>query len=329
MQIVLTGASGFVGSHILRQLARQHELTVIGRQPAPLPGMLPFVRRYFAADLSVAVPALEADVCIHVAGLATDKGAYSELHAANVLATKNVFQAVRCRHFIHISSASVYNDTHGLHRESDDIHPDALPDYGKTKRLAELYLLEQAAVSDASVTILRPRAVYGQGDRVILPRMLQFGQRGRIVVPGDLQVHLSMTHVQNLTDAVALLLDRPASGVRVLNITDQEPYVLREVMTHIIAAVYGKTMPVLSLPAQPLYLLAGALETLGLHAPITRQAIRYITRDTVLDITGIQSALGYAPRYDFFQSMPDLVAWVRRVGLEKVLAASASLPWEE
>lgn len=327
MHIVLTGASGFVGSHILRHFAAQHKVIAIGRQAEPVPAMRPYLHRYVAADLSKKIPSLEADVCIHVAGLATDKAGYADLLEANTTATANVFQAVQCRQFIYISSASVYPDDRPVHTESEDININSLSDYGKTKRRAELFLLDCANTCNG-ITILRPRAVYGPGDRVILPRMLKFGNRGRIIAPGDLRIQLSMTHVQNLIHAIECSLALSATGgVQIFNVSDPHPYQLREVMIQLLEAVYERPFTAYALPASPMYRIAGILEGIGLHTRLTQQAIRYITRDTVLDISNIQVVLGYAPPYSFFQSIPNLVAWVKRAGLKKVLAAEASLPW--
>ena len=327
MKILLTGATGFVGAHVLRHFSQAHEVTVVARQATPPKAMAAFLSDYIRADIAEKMPHWSGDACIHVAGLATDKAKYSELYAANVVGTQRLFEAADCPHFVHISSASVYDDSNTLHQETDVIPLSKLSFYGQTKRLAELKTLEMNDLENRSLTILRPRAIYGTGDRVLLPRMLNFGKNGKIVAPGDLNVRLSMTHVKNLVQAIALSIEKPVEGSRIFNVADAEPYVLRHVLLELHAAIYGGDWRVKALPVAPLLFLARTFETLGLPSKLTRQAIRYLTRDGVLDTTLATQNLGYQPQQDFFSSLDATSEWVKKVGIERVASAAADLPW--
>lgn len=327
MKILLTGATGFVGAHVLRHFAQAHQVTVVARQAEPPKAMQAFLSDYIRADITENMPRWSGDACIHVAGLATDKASYADLYAANVLGSMHLFEAANCAHFIQISSASVYNDHKPLHREHDAIPLDKLSLYGKTKRLAELELLKINAKEKRYLTILRPRAIYGTGDRVILPRLLNFGKNGKIVAPGDLNVQISMTHVQNLVHAIALSLDKPEPGSRIFNVADAHSYALRSVLLQLHTMLRGGQWQVKALPVAPLMLLAGFFETIGMHSKLTQQAIRYLTRDGVLDTTAIVQGLGYQARYDFFSSLPAMAEWVKKTGIERVAAADTNLPW--
>lgn len=327
MKILLTGATGFVGAHVLRHFAQAHHVTVVARQTEPPKAMQPFLSDYIRADIAEKMPSWSGDVCIHVAGLATDKARYTDLYAANVLGSKHLFEAANCPHFIQISSASVYDDANALHRETDAIPLSNLSLYGKTKREAELELLKINDLEKRNLTILRPRAIYGTGDRVILPRLLNFGKNGKIIAPGDMNVRLSMTHVQNLINAIELSLEKPNQGSRIFNVADAQPYLLREVLLTLNTAIQGGDWQIKSLPVAPLYGLASVFEFLGFHSKLTRQAIRYVTQDGVLDTTAIAQNLDYRAQYDFFSSLPAITDWVKKVGIERVAAADAALPW--
>lgn len=327
MKILLTGATGFVGAHVLRHFSQAHEVTVVARQTAPPKAMEAFLSDYIRADIAEKIPRWSGDACIHVAGLATDKAKYSALYAANVVGTQQLFEAVDCPHFVHISSASVYDDARSLHQETDEIPLSNLNFYGQTKRLAELKLLEMNDLDKRSLTILRPRAIYGTGDRVLLPRMLNFGKNGKIVAPGDLNVRLSMTHVQNLVQAIALSIEQPMEGSRIFNVADAAPYLLRTILLQLHTVIRGGDWRVKALPVAPLLFLARTFAILGLPSKLTEQAIRYLTRDGVLDTTRITQNLGYQPQYDFMSSLDATSEWVKKVGIERVAAADEDLPW--
>ena len=327
MKILLTGATGFVGAHVLRHFSQAHDITVVARQTAPPKAMEDFLSDYIRADIAEKIPRWSGDACIHVAGLATDKAKYSELYAANVVGTQRLFEAADCPHFVHISSASVYDDARSLHRETDEIPLSNLNFYGQTKRLAELKLLEMNDLDKRSLTVLRPRAIYGTGDRVLLPRMLNFGKNGKIVAPGDLNVRLSMTHIQNLIQAIALSIEQPTEGSRIFNVADAAPYLLRTILLQLHTAIRGGDWHVKALPVAPLLFLARTFSTFGLPSKLTEQAIRYLTRDGVLDTTRITQNLGYQPQHDFFSSLDATSEWVKKVGIERVAAADVGLPW--
>jgi nucleoside-diphosphate-sugar epimerase len=327
MKILLTGATGFVGAHVLRHFSQAHQVTVVARQAEPPMAMQAFLSDYIRADIAQNMPRWSGDACIHVAGLATDKAGYADLYAANVLGSRHLFEAADCPHFIQISSASVYDDQNPMHWEGDEIPLEQLSLYGKTKRLAELELLKINDLPKRHLTILRPRAIYGTGDRVILPRLLNFGKNGKIIAPGDLNVRLSMTHVQNLVQAIALSLDKPEQGSRIFNVADAEPYLLRNVLLELHTTIRGGNWQVKSLPVAPLLLLAKVLETLGFHSKLTQQSIRYLTRDGILNTEAIAQNLGYQAQYDFFSSLPVIAEWVKKTGIERVAAADVDLPW--
>lgn len=332
MKIILTGATGFVGAHVVRLLGEKHELVVLARQRELPPQMRPYIQQHIVADLGRdALPLLEADACIHIAGLATDQARYTDLYAANVLATERLFAAVQSPLFIHISSVSVYDDTQTRLRETDAIPMDLLTDYGKTKRLAELSLMRLNETAQRKVVMLRPRAIYGTGDRVLLPRMLALGRRGVFSVPGTLDTRLSMTHVGNLAAAIERSLAHysPLATpiTEIFNISDTEPYLLRDVLLRLYAEVYGGDWRIRALPVAPLMRVAEIMHTLGIRSRLTPQAIRYLTRDTVVDTQHIRQTLDFVPQHTFFNALPEIGAWVKRVGVARVQAADPLLPW--
>src|SRR5262249_40858282 len=135
----------------------------------------------------------------------------------------------RARRFVHISTSSVYDvrvANRGL-REDAPLPPlhRYLNDYARTKRLAEHVVRS----SGRDTAILRPHAIYGVGDTILLLRLLRARRLGRLVATGSGRNHISLTHVENLARAVALALD-PASPGGTFNICDDETPTVDEIL---------------------------------------------------------------------------------------------------
>ncbi|MCY7330340.1 MAG: NAD(P)-dependent oxidoreductase, partial [Saprospiraceae bacterium] len=193
--IFITGATGFVGAWLVRYFAeRGWSVTASGRGAAPAP--LLERAAYLRADLSRPLPILQTDVVVHAAALASDSALMADLQAANVDGTRHVFEATRhCKIFIYISSASVYDYQKTTHTENEPVDYQQLSSYGRSKRQAEDWLKQQDW-HDRTLVILRPRALYGPGDRVLLPRLLRLVRSHRMMIPGTLRVQSSLTHVE-------------------------------------------------------------------------------------------------------------------------------------
>jgi len=326
MKIAITGVTGFVGGHLVRRLsAKGHQVIGVGRQATP-PKALAQLCEYVQADVSQPIPNIDCDIAIHSAGLASDRGSYDDFYQANVKGTEHFYQATHsAKRFIQISSASVYPLTEKIIQESDALLETCPSIYGKTKMLAEDYLL--GLTDNKPKLLIRPRAIYGANDRVILPRILNMAKRGKITVPGDLRVNISMTHIDNLMDAIELGFDYDAPQATVLNVCDEEVYSLRDIVTKLIEKAHKEALPVRSLSPKFVKTIAKIGLSLGINMPFTPQSIDYVTNSTVLDLSKTKATLGYKAQTDFWKEVDGIVAWVDSVGLEQVKAGGKELAW--
>ncbi|WP_313420605.1 NAD(P)-dependent oxidoreductase, partial [Stenotrophomonas sp.] len=169
MRILVTGASGFVGGALLRRLADVPGVEALGvaRRPLPLP-------HYVALDLSrpFELP-FRPDVVVHAAARVTPWGSPAQFGQQNVDTTAQVIDF--CRRAGHprlllVSSTAVfYREAHQYDLDEDSpIGPAFLNEYARSKAAAERLL----AGYEGPSCILRPRAVFGPGDTVLLPRLL-------------------------------------------------------------------------------------------------------------------------------------------------------------
>ena len=325
MKIIITGAKGSLGAFLTRHFAsKNHTVIATGRMTTPPPN-LPAYAQYICADITRPFDLPPADVCIHTAALSDDKAGERALFLPNVTGTENVARAAAgCRQFIHISSSSVYLPADELITEAlaGRQNNALLSPYGKSKLQSE-EILRQTATQDSCI-VLRPRALYGPGDKLILPRMLKLVHNNQIFRPGKMAVNVSMTHYNNLAQAIECCLGSDKKGWQVFNVADDQAYVLIEVLRKITAEIYGESLPEKEIPVWVLKFMArtrlGGMSSL---------LVRSLTKNMVLDISAIKTALGYRPLTDLDKSLPALGHWVRRIGGPTVIkAAGKELAWE-
>jgi nucleoside-diphosphate-sugar epimerase len=227
-RILLTGAGGFIGRHVLREAASggSADLWILTdfRQPERwwgLPGRTEFVAGDLAGSAFCAELFRRAEIThvVHLAGW-LGKGDSKEnrdmLIRANLLSTLHLLDAARSvppPHFLLPSTGLIYGDQPGPFREDLPVAPQ--DDYAISKHLAEQALVAHARQKLSKACIVRPAVVYGsgqQGDMFVpsLVRSLAAGRRFAMTPGGQKR---DMIHVQDLARAVLLLLEAGSEGV--------------------------------------------------------------------------------------------------------------------
>lgn len=329
MKILITGASGFIGSNLIRYFSKKgHHVIALGRNKQP-PILLKEIAEYFFADISQPIEKINCDVVVHTAALADDRSDFDILKKINVDGTKNVYEATpTAQLFIHISSASIYQYDGKIHAENKLIDFSKLSLYGQSKLLAEEYLTKRN-VENKSIVILRPRAVYGIGDRVLLPRILNLQKKGKVFFPGKKEVVASLTHIDNLIHAIDLIHAKCKPGISFYNIADEEEYYLQQLVKELIYNSYEKKFNCINIPIWCLKLLLFIFKHLRLKSNFSKQSLEYLTHSNVLEIKKIKKEIGYESVTDFEREKMKLYRWIREVGIERILTCSKELPWHE
>jgi nucleoside-diphosphate-sugar epimerase len=216
MKLLVTGATGKVGSRLVKRLVRRgDEVRALVRDPARLDaaGAEPVVGDLLDPGSLVAA-VRGVDAVVHCA--AFFRGATeAQAHATNDTGTRHLAEAARAasvKRFVFTSTGNVYGGTDGrLAREDDECHPTAA--YPVSKLAAERFLL---ALDGLDVRVLRLPFVYGDGDphiKEILPHMKTF--------PATMR--LSIAHHADVGQAVERILDRAAPAHTIYNVVDDEP----------------------------------------------------------------------------------------------------------
>ncbi len=329
MKIVITGATGFVGAALCRHFHQSgHQVTAIGRQALP-PAALLRHAAYVREDIINKVGRFDADVCIHAAGLASDTANYNSLYSANVTGTANVLDAARkCRYVIFISSSSVYNFASRQATERNAGPVNLLSDYGKTKLLAE-ELVSGNIPAHQKRLILRPRAIYGIGDRILLLHILKMIRGRMIFCPVDAQRLTSATHIDNLSYALDCFLKQDIKPpIQTYNVADDHVYAFRDIILKISSVVCGPGFKVINLPAGLLKFLLALNDQVNFSRLLSPVAIKALTEDSILNLKEIKAKLGYKPPHTFYETFESIGNWIHNIGGKKAYFDNLNdMPW--
>ena len=321
--IVVTGATGFLGSRLVERLSTlpDVQVTATGRRVNAgqlnlrpgitfVPGDL--TRPTFTDQLIRP----ETEVGIHCAALSSPWGRYDDFYRANVVATENLLASARqagVKRIIHISTPSLYFDfTDRFDIREDDPLPSTLVNhYAATKLIAE----QRVKDSGIPYIMLRPRAIIGAGDTVIMPRLIRARQENRLRIVGNGQNTVDMTSVSNLIDAILLSMDAQGPALnQAYNITNGQPVLLWPFINNVLTKINLPLAP-RKLPYPLLYTVASLSEMMarlfrqGREPVITRYGAGILAKSCTLNIDKARQLLGYVPRQTVEEGIDEFVNW--------------------
>ena len=224
LSVFVTGGTGLIGSHVIRLLVSSgHRVTAMVRDDAAAAVTESWgatAIRGSVEDRDSWPVAPEAEAIVHCAALVSQRSSWGRFQAVNVGGTENAARtAARWgARLVHISSVAVYGRrlraSLGAMTEQAPWAPIRRTDYyARSKRDAERVLLDVARERSLSWVALRPCVVYGDRDRVFLPRVVRVLQRGIAPLVGHGDNTLTVVYAGNVAEAVlaALTVDS-ASG---------------------------------------------------------------------------------------------------------------------
>ncbi|WP_374619119.1 NAD-dependent epimerase/dehydratase family protein [Devosia sp.] len=306
MRVVVSGATGFLGGHLARRLlAEGHEVIGLGRDAAAGQRLVADGVRFQPIDLALsdALPGEAAEGFVHAAALSSNWGSREAFHAANVTGTAHALALARrlgVRRFVHISSPSVgfrFADQLGVTEEVPLPRP--VNAYARSKAQAESLVL---SAGDLSPVVLRPRGLFGPGDRALLPRLVRAARSGPLPLLRGGEAVTDLTHAEDGVSAIAAaLLAGPQVAGRVYNISGGEPLPVRRI-AELAAARAGVSVRWRAVPVGLALLAARALETRALLTPgrpepvVTAYSVGVMAYSQTLDISRAARELGWRPR---------------------------------
>lgn len=276
-EIIITGASGFVGKNLVEYLGKHNCLPIgISLRSGKMP------------DLSGGVQAI-----VHLAGKAhdikgvEDAGSYFSVNTDLTVRLFDEFLNSPVPVFIFLSSVKAAADK-VVGVLTEEVQPDPATAYGESKLKAEKYILANNIPHGKRVFILRPCMVHGPGNKGNLNLLYRFLQYGLPFPLASFNNKRSLLSVENLCFVIRELIERDDIDSGIYNIADVEPLSIQTLIT-LIAAILGKPVRQLKISPKLIKYLAGIGDLL--HLPFNTQRLNKLTENYIVDPTKILSAL--------------------------------------
>ena len=322
MRDLVTGATGFIGSHLARALlAEGRPVRVLVREGSCAYALEKMGAEIIEGDITIPSTLPQAldgvDRVFHCAAMVSDWGAWDDFRLANVKGVDNMLAASRVagvRHFIHLSTTDVYGFPRRPGNEKEPFQYRGWP-YGDTKIDGEKKVWGYREKYGMPVTVIRPANVYGAGSRSFVLEIARMLKKKEMVHLGNGGQAAGLCHVNNLIACILLAGKSGDSVGQSYNVTDGTDLSWRE-FVELLAEKTGMPGPRITLPRRLAYLTGWLLEHIGNQDRenerplLTRMAVEIFTADQSFSIGKARRELGYRPTETVAGTMDEMVAWL-------------------
>jgi nucleoside-diphosphate-sugar epimerase len=309
MNILVTGASGFIGTALSRALvARGHSVRAVVRGAGAPSADTPGLHRVTVVDIAGEIDRralLEGiDVVVHLAAIAHRAVAdVPEIRRVNVEATARLADAASgsVRRFVFLSSVKVHGEDSGdvTYTEMAPTRPEDA--YGRSKLEAELVLADLAARGGMELALLRPPLVYGPGVKANFLRLLRWIDSGLPLPFAGVSNRRSLVYLGNLVDAVVRCVEHP----RALG-----PFLVSDAETVSTAQLVSHAARALERPARLFRVPLGVLRLAGVITG-RGEELRRLTGNLVIDASKARGVLAWRPPYSLDEGLAETARWFR------------------
>ncbi len=322
---LVTGASGFVGSHLVDCLLRRgYEVTCLLRSTSNRQWLAGKPVRLVDCELlgnhsELRRVVSRQGVVFHVAGAVRALG-YAGFLRVNADATEELLRACTeaeesPQRFVLVSSVAACGPGSGGEPISERSAAAPVSEYGRSKLEAERRAARFA--NAVKLVIVRPTAIYGPRDRETLP-LFRLARRGILpAFAGKEQVH-NLCYVEDIAEGIALAGEAPVDSGDVFLLGAAEEHTMEQ-LAQILCRQFGRGATLLPMPHAVLYSVAGVSEAVARlirrPAMLNRQKVQELVASWRLDISAARKRLGYEPHWSLEQGVTDTVSWYRNHGL--------------
>ncbi len=317
MTMLVTGATGFVGSHLVDELlSGGSKVRALIRNPERGDELRRRGVETVVGDLRDpgAMNSAVQDVeVIFNCAVASSLGSVEEIRETNQNGLRNLLNAAlqeKSGRIILMSGLNVYGFK-SFDRMTEDM---PLRRSGEADVDAKIdgdeLALEYADQHGLDITILRPSMIYGRGGRH-LPRLADAIRRGKFVFIGSRENVVPLVSVSDMVQAMLLTAAAPRSGARVFNITDGSRSTIGDLVGHL-ARLMNCPLPTRVLPYFLPWLVCSVFDRLGRSGPIDRTTLQFLGTSRYADIQRARNELGYQPKVDLRQGLEASMDWIEQ-----------------
>jgi nucleoside-diphosphate-sugar epimerase len=300
-RIAVTGATGFIGRHLVAGLAsRGDEVVPVGR---------PLERAALAAAFR------DVDAVVHLAGVvsAVREGTFAAVNVEGTRAVAEAAQASGAR-LIHVSSLAAAGPAPAAAPRSEDDAPRPVTPYGHSKLEGERVV---ASIAGLRWIVLRPGIVYGPGDRAMLP-LFQLASHGLLPLTGRADAAYTIVHVGDVVRSLIAALDSDADREAIF-VGHARPAGNRELLEAVRSAV-GRPARMVRVPMAVTRLAAWAGDIGGAlrGRPLAINSSRYVelaAEGFVCRVDRLRDRLGIVAGIDLREGLAETAAWYRHQGM--------------
>lgn len=321
-RILITGASGFTGSHLARKMKEigYHVRVLVrsGRETSFLEKMGAEIVQGDVTQKDTLWPAVQGvDTVYHLAAVYRQEGIPEKVFwEVNVKGTQNlleVSQQAKVKRFVHCSTVGVQGEIKNP-PATEEAPYNPGDHYQTTKMEGEKLVLSYFQQGKLPVVVFRPVGIYGPGDM----RFLKLFRNVQKPMIGSGKVLYHLTYIDDLVEGIRLVGEMPDIEGEIFTLAGPRYTTLNELYS-ILAEILGVRPSKIHLPVWPFMVVGAVCEWIckpfRIQPPIYRRRLDFFLKDRAFDISKAKERLGYSPKVDLKEGLTKTALWYKEKGL--------------
>lgn len=322
MKALVTGGTGFLGSHIVDELVDSgYDVRVMARETSNITRYqkmqgVELVVGDITRPKTLSMTMEDVDVIFNNAAIMEDWGSWSKFQPINVDGTRNVLEAARMKEIpkiVHTSSTAVY----GFPNSLEGIHEGALKrpvgKYQKSKWAAEQVVSEYVNNYGMDIVNVRPPLILGSRDQYTTPLVVESIQKGDMVIIGNGKQRQSVVHARDTAQCLRLTAETPNIRGEAFNVTSFDSSVFELYSKH--ANLLAESSDFQHIPYRLAYIFGvisgfwGTITHKKESPLITTFRTKLLGTNYLIDSSKAKEKLDYQPQFDLERTVRDSLQW--------------------